>query len=336
VEDSRTQRHALSRYLERQPGLELVGLAEDGVAGVAEVQRVRPDVVLMDVRMPRLDGLAATQQIMATCPTPILLMTAPDNLSSDVSLGLRALEKGALDLIAKPNLASLERDGPALASRLKLLAGVPVISHVSGHRESRLESPSTGYFRRAQQAVGVVASTGGPNALRVVLASLQPQLRAAVVIVQHIDAAFMEGLVRWLDEECPLPVLLAEDGQELRERCVYVCPSGLYAEVTDRRRLALLAEDVPPGGHCPSGDRLLESVATAYGRDAAGVVLTGMGTDGAAGLLAIRDAGGRTFAQDEATSVIYGMPRAAKENGAAAHILALEEIGPAVSLVTRR
>jgi two-component system chemotaxis response regulator CheB len=338
VEDSRLQRHVLSRYLDTCPGIEVVGEAEDGAVGVKSVGTLRPHVVLMDVRMPTLDGLQATQQIMGEHPTPILLMTAPDNLAKEVDLGLRALEAGALDLISKPDMSKIASEGPALAAKLRLLAGVPVIAHVKGTRSRRerlaRDRRSTGYFKRASRVVGIATSTGGPKALHEVLSHFPQRLRAAVVIVQHLDAAFMEGLVRWLDESCPLQVTLGKDGGELLEGVVYVCPAGLYAEVTERRRLSLVKEPIPRGGHCPSGDRLLTSIAAAYGRQAVGVVLTGMGDDGAAGLLAMRDAGAFTMAQDEETSVLFGMPKEAAANGGAVRVLALDQVADAIHAAT--
>lgn len=337
VEDSGMQRKALHRYLAEAETLEVVGEAGDGAAGVEAVKSLSPDVVLMDVHMPLLDGLEATQQIMGECPTPILLMTAQDNLEKQVDLGLRALEAGALDLIPKPDLQTLREHGSSLVARLTLLAGVPVIAHMHGTRRARRarSTRSTGYYRRASRVCGIVASTGGPRALQTVLAGFPDRLKSAVVIVQHLDGAFMDGLVRWLDRLCPLPVHLANDGQELVEGVVYVCPAGRYAEVTDGRCLSLVKEPVPTGGHCPSGDRLLTSIAAAYGQRATGVVLTGMGDDGAAGLLAIKDVQGTTIAQDEETSVIYGMPKEATENGAAARVLPLEKIAAAIAQASK-
>lgn len=339
VDDSRTHRAALRALLERQPEVTIAGSASDGLEAVAAAHELRPDVILMDVRMPRLDGLEATRRIMADRPTPILLMTSADNLARDVDLALRALEYGALDLIAKPELTpgTEQAVGRQLAARLRLLAGVPVISHPIGRallRRKQLDDPQqqerTTFHKRATRVVGVVASTGGPSALKVLLSALPRDLRAAVVIVQHIDPAFEEGLVRWLDEETPLTVVTPRDGQDLLQGTVYVAPQRRFCEVTERRRLALIEEPYPAGAHCPSGDRLLESVARAYGPLGVGVVLTGMGADGARGLLALRRAGGLTFAQDEATSVIYGMPQAAAQNGAAQHVLPLDRIAPAI------
>lgn len=345
VDDSRVQRAAMKAILARSPDLEVVATADDGLGAVAAVLEHRPDVVCMDVRMPRLDGLEATRRIMAERPTPILLVTAEDNLATEVDLALRALEAGALDVLPKP--ANLEGGGPAggdtqgarLAARLRLLAGVPVISHPA-HRLRRPgetkppvedgDRTKTTFHRRAGRIVAIAASTGGPSALRALLGALPRDLKAALVVVQHIDAAFEEGLVKWLDEETPLAVVSPVDGQDLHQGTIYVAPQRRFCEVTDRRRLALREEPYAAGAHCPSGDRLMTTTAAAYGRNAIGVVLTGMGVDGAAGLLAMRRAGALTIAQDEATSVIYGMPQAAANNGAALKVLPLDKIAGAI------
>lgn len=339
VDDSATFRGALPAVLERA-GVRVVGTAADGEEAVKSVALLRPDVVLMDVRMPRLDGLLATQRIMARTPVPILLMTARDNLASDVDLGLRALECGALELIPKPDLDALREGGlQRLVSQLRLLAGVPVISHPRGRRElppeqmgdsgaHPLPNRPTTFHKRAKRVVGVVASTGGPRALLDLLQRLPGDLPAALVVVQHIDASFQDGLVRWLDDEAPLRVVLAGEEEDLHTGTVYVAPQGRFCEVTARRRIELGEGKPGAGSHCPSGDRLLTSLAAAYGAHAIGVVLTGMGSDGAEGLLRLRRAGAHTVAQDEASSVIWGMPRAAVQSGGAELVLPLGEIAP--------
>ena len=341
VDDSATFRSALPAVLERA-GVRVVATAADGEEAVKAVALLHPDVVLMDVRMPRLDGLLATQRIMARTPVPILLMTARDNLAADVDLGLRALECGALELIPKPDLSDLREGGLLrLVSQLRLLAGVPVISHPRGRRElppeqagdsgahPLLNRPTT-FHKRAKRVVGVVASTGGPRALLDLLQGLPSNFPAALVVVQHIDEAFQEGLVRWLEEETPLRVVLAGPDEDLHTGTAYLAPQGRFAEVTARRRIQLGEGRASAGGHCPSGDRLLTSLASAYGAHAIGVVLTGMGNDGAEGLLRLRRAGAHTVAQDETSSVIWGMPRAAVEAGAAERVLPLSEIAPAL------
>ncbi|MBL4849453.1 MAG: chemotaxis-specific protein-glutamate methyltransferase CheB [Planctomycetes bacterium] len=342
VDDSRVHRRALSGYIEASPALILCGSAADGAEAVDKVRALKPDIVLMDVQMPIMDGLAATREIMSELPTPILLMTAADNYAREVDLGLRALSFGALDLIPKPDFASLTGDkGDALASRLQLLAGVPVIHHPRGGGSSRPRpirdsssanrSHSTGYFRRARRVVGIVASTGGPRALSQIFAALPADLPAAVVVVQHIAQGFEEGLARWLNENSPLQVSLGGDSSPLMTGQGLVAPQGFQCSFDDQRKLRLVTpSEILPGHHYPSGDHLLASLAASHGRNAVGVVLTGIGSDGATGLSAIREAGGGTLAQDEETSVVYGMPKEAANSGAAQRVLPISEIAAAI------
>ena len=341
VDDSGVHRAAIQSYLERCAGIEVLAVARDGAEGAELCARLRPQLVLMDVRMPIMDGLEATEQIMANTPTPILLMTAAEYYDQEVDLGLRALARGALELIRKPELSALRGgDDQSLARRIKLLANVPVISHPHRKRRARVKEdltasgshrPTTGLFKRASRVVLLVASTGGPQTLRRILERLPRNLPAAIVIVQHIDKGFEEGLARWLDEQTELTVELGQDGDSLMAGVVLLAPQGTMAEVTGRRRLQLReARSSENRLHCPSGDALLASAAHSYGRNAVGVVLTGIGRDGTEGLLKLRDSGGRTLAQDEKSSVVYGMPRAAAEAGAAERALSIEGIAKAI------
>jgi two-component system chemotaxis response regulator CheB len=339
VDDSRTHRAAIARIIERAPGFQLAGTAEDGEQGVEMVHKLKPDIVLMDVNMPKLDGMGATERIMAEKPTPILLMTASENLTGEVDLAYKAIEHGALELMAKPRgLNAEDKETQDLLQKLKLLAGVPVISHLRGRRpagkDSRKRSSTSSIIRRARKIVAIGASTGGPRALRTFLAGLPADLGATVTIVQHIDGMFVDGLVRWLGEAGPIPVSVAEEGRSLHENEVLVAPAGRHMEIAADRRITL-KEAKDGGAHCPSADHLLRSAAWTYGPRAIGIVLTGMGEDGARGLLSIREAGGVTFAQDEATSVVYGMPRAAKELGAASFVLPIQQIAEAVARTCR-
>jgi two-component system chemotaxis response regulator CheB len=337
VEDSQVYRKAMRSYLGLFPNLEVVAEASNGEAGVEATLDLKPDLVLMDVRMPVLDGLEATARIMSECATPILLMTAAENLGMEVDLGLRALELGALELISKPERELLTESSPDLARQIERLAQVPVISHIrrgssARVRRSRVAGPNTEIFKRASRLLILVASTGGPTALRRILEALPADLPAAVVLLQHIDGAFEEGLARWLDDCSPLQVRVGHDDDALLEGSVLLAPQGREARVTLRRRLSLTPpQETRKHPHCPSGDLLLTSAGSAYGSKAVGVVLTGMGRDGAAGLLSLRESGGATIAQDEQSSVIYGMPRAAAEAGAVQHVVALGNIAQRVT-----
>lgn len=341
VDDSRMHRMALTKLIERAPGFQVVGSAEDGEQGVELVHTLKPDIVLMDVNMPRLDGLGATERIMAERPTPILLMTASENLEGEQNLAWRAIDHGALELIPKPaNLEPGDKPAQDILARLRVLAGVPVISHPRGRRPAKRpqdggKRSTSSIIRRARKVVAVAASTGGPRALKQLLAGLPADLGAGIAIVQHIDGLFVDGLVRWLGEDRPLPVAAAEDGRGIHENEILVAPAGFHMEIGADRRVVLKDGKNDGSAHCPSGDRLLRSVALTYGPRAIGVVLTGMGEDGARGLLAIKEAGGVTFAQDEATSVVYGMPRAAKLLGAATHVLPLPQLAEAVVRAVR-
>jgi two-component system chemotaxis response regulator CheB len=341
VDDSRTYAAGIKRILEGAPDFEVVGVAEDGEQGLAKVHELQPHVVLMDVNMPRMNGLEATERIMAERPTPILLMTTAENLAKEVDLALRAVdEMGALDLIPKPDFDPRGPGAKRLLDLIRLIARVPVISHLRGSQRRRRPTfddssqwrlqKGSSVHKRARKIVAVASSTGGPRALRTFLEQLPASLPAGVLIVQHIEGAFVDGLVRWLGEGLPLPVMVATDRQSIHEGDVLVAPAGFHLEVTGERKVVLV-KGTPDGGHIPSGNRLLTSAAAVYGANAIGVVLTGMGEDGARGLLAIKRAGGPTFAQDEATSVIYGMPRAAKELGAAGQVLPLGKIAEAVA-----
>jgi len=297
--------------------------------------------VLMDVNMPRLDGLGATERIMAEKPTPILLMTASENLEGEQNLAWQAIDHGALELIPKPaTLEPADKTSQDILTRLRVLAGVPVISHPRGRRPpkragERANRATSSIIRRAKRVIAVAASTGGPRALKQFLGALPAEFGAGIAIVQHIDGLFVDGLVRWLGEDRPFPVAVATDARGIHENEVLVARAGFHMEIGADRCVVLRDGKNDGSAHCPSGDRLLRSVALSYGPRAIGVVLTGMGEDGARGLLAIKEAGGVTFAQDEASSVVYGMPRAAKLLGAASFILPLHQIPDAVARVCR-
>ncbi|MFL5348887.1 MAG: chemotaxis protein CheB [Hyalangium sp.] len=309
VDDSPTMVNTMATLLTQDARIEVVGRAGDGNRAVSLARLLRPDVITMDLLLPGLDGPAAIAAIMADAPARILVVSAVADRGAD--LGFQAIRAGALELIAKPNVTSgeeLRRWGRELVNSVCLMAEVPVISRRS-RREFIPPPPSTG---GRVDIFGLVASTGGPPALAEIFSRLPKDLPVPIVVAQHITEGFTPGMVRWLSQVTPLGVTIAREGERLEPGKVYFPLDGhdLFIE----RGIARLSRT--RGGPCPSGDLLLTSLARMYSSRAGGGVLTGMGDDGARGLLDIRRAGGLTCAQDELTSVVFGMPKAALDIGA--------------------
>ena len=330
VDDSLVAREMLCQILGSDPSIEVVGTARDGQAAVEMVASLKPDLVTMDIHMPRMDGLEATERIMAFHPTPILVVSSSVH-GQGIGRAFDALSAGALEVVKKPepaDWAELERIGRDLIHRVKLLANVKVITHLRGRRAGRpapheeaAHLPAEGF-----RLVAIGSSTGGPSALATVLGALPVDLPAPVTVAQHIADGFVPGLVAWLDGMSKVKVKIAEDGEQPCPGIVYVSPTGGNLEIGSGGQLRF----VPPAPgqlYVPSADSLFRSVARFYGCEAVGVILTGMGADGAAVLKALADAGGVTIAQDEKTSVVYGMPKAAVDTGAAREVLPIEGIG---------
>jgi two-component system chemotaxis response regulator CheB len=325
IDDSPTLRLFTIRALEATGRYRVCGLSEDGRGAARLVARARPDVVVMDMTMPEVDGLEATRAIMSDCPRPIVLFCGLD--APDASRrAFEALAAGAVGLVPKPGPGTdLEATGQALVRALDeaVLAGLP---RPGAARAAR--SPAAPGRPRAgprQGLVAIGASTGGPPAVRAVLAAL-PADAPPVLVLQHIVPSFVESFARWLGGEVPQRVVVAQAGAAPAAGVVYLAPPGADLVLRAGRL------DLQPGAgrHVPSVDVTFESIARAPGPRTGGVQLTGMGDDGARGLLALRRAGAATIAQDEATSVVYGMPRAARDLGAAEQVLPLDAIGPAV------
>lgn len=322
ADDSPTACAALKALLAETPDIKVVGVANNGVEAVTLAKRLRPDLVTMDVRMPQLDGLEATAAIMASAPTRILVVCAVAE-ESQQDLSFRAMAAGALEVVAKPPAsADLRAWGMRLAESIRLMAEVPVITR----RRNWMPGPrNRGFTPGRIDVIGIVSSTGGPPALARILSALPAEFPVPVLVAQHMATGFASGLERWLSSVGPLPVHVATPSTVPLPGHVYLAPDDRDLTVDHE---GVFATPLSPGGHCPSGDRLLTSIARAFGSRAAGFVLTGMGDDGVEGLRELRRLGAPTFAQDEATSVVYGMPRAARDAGVVDQILPIDGVAP--------
>jgi two-component system chemotaxis response regulator CheB len=327
ADDSELFRELLVRVVGAEAGFEVVGVAHDGDAATALAASLKPDVITMDLDMPRADGFAGIARIMSETPTPILVLTA----NRTEAVGFKALSLGALDILEKPAAsADLGEYGAQLRSRLRLLAGVRVIRHPRGLRGQRRHAAR---LQARAELVVIGASLGGPRALAALLRALPRGFPAPVAVVQHIAEGFTEGLADWLDQESPLEVREARDGDPLQAGQVLLAPSGSHLLVTSGA--VRLSDAAPLDTFRPSVTPLFVSAARSYGARACGVILTGMGRDGAEGMKALHLAGAHTLAQDEATSAVFGMPRAAIALGAVDRVLALDEIPAALVELTR-
>jgi two-component system chemotaxis response regulator CheB len=337
VEESAPLRDLLVERLNGDGRFQVVATASDGHEAADLAARLRPDVIVMNLHLPRLDGIGATRRIMAETPMPIVIISAMSD-GSPTERTAEALQAGAVAVFDKPLDPGDARHVQAvheLLTAIRLMAEVKVVRRPASSVRSRLSIPpfdSTASWAVAKHRPVVVvlaASTGGPQAIQTVLQALGPDVDVPVLVVQHMSLGFLTGMVGWLAGTCPQSVRLATHGDQPVGGTVYIAPEDHHLLVTRAGKLAL-TKAPPVGGFRPSANLLLESAALCYGADAVGAVLTGMGDDGVAGLAALREAGGSTIAQDEASAVVYGMPRAAAVAGAAERVLPLAAIGPAM------
>jgi len=328
VDDSAVVRKTLARELERDPELTVVGTAADAYAARALILQTKPHVITLDLDMPRMNGLTFLEKLMRHHPLPVLIVSSLADRGSDAAM--RALELGALDVIAKPERAYRVGDVIETLRRQIKLAALTDVRKLAQARRRPLAAPPPPIDPQHQRLVVIAASTGGPQAIETIVRQF-PAGGPPTLIVQHMPAGFTRAFARRLDRLGPMTAREARAGDRPSAGLILVAPGGQHMRLaaTDGDLRIELTQDPPLHFQRPSADHLFASAAAHLGAQAIGVVLTGMGVDGAEGLWAVRQAGGTTIAQDEATAVVFGMPQEAIARGAAEQVLALEAIAAA-------
>ncbi len=341
VEDSAVVREFLVYVLSTDPEIQVVGTVDNGEEALDAVRKKNPNVVTMDIHMPRMNGFDATRRIMETHPTPIVIVSGSTS-TDEVATTFHALESGALALVRRPTGVGhpeYEVTAKELIQTVKLMAEVKVVRRwPRSTRGQALPLTSMVEAKRVEgevHAVAIGASTGGPLAVEVLLSTLSKDFPVPILLVQHMAAGFLQGFVEWLTHSSGLPVHVAAHGEHLLPGHVYVAPDGYQMGVEVGQRV-LLVKDVAENGLRPSVSYLFRSTAKTYGRSVIGVLLTGMGKDGAEELKLMKDLGAITIAQDKESSIVHGMPGEAIRLGAASYVLSPENIGIALTTLTKR
>jgi two-component system, chemotaxis family, protein-glutamate methylesterase/glutaminase len=327
AEDSDTTRALMVQILRDDSSIEVIGEARDGLEAIEMTCRLKPDLVTMDIQMPRVDGFTATEQIMMSWPVPIVVVSSIAHLC-EAKDAARALSCGALTVLRKPSgvrNTDFSRSARELIAVVKAMAQVKVVRRHSWPRPTLALPPLRARSERPR-VLAIAASTGGPAALRMLLPALSPDFPIPILVVQHITAGFIGGLVESLAANVSLPVKLAEAGETLSGGTIYFAPDDCHLGIAVNLS-ATLSSAAPIRGFRPSANFLFETAANACGPATLAVILTGMGNDGLDGLQAVKRRGGCVIAQDEETSVVFGMPGAAIGAGVADAVLALDAIG---------
>lgn len=343
VEDSRVVQEFLSHLLSSDPAIRVVGVAGDGEEALQSVRKNRPDVITMDIHMPKLDGFKATSAIMENAPTPIVIVSGSSGAREAASI-FRAMEAGALAVVLRPpGIGHPDHEAAAgeLIRTVKLMSEIKVVRRVRRAAKERAPLPAVRSDVQAagadMQAVAIGASTGGPPVLQQILSGLPRDFPLPVFVVQHIASGFTKGFAEWLSATSRFPVEVGFHGKRPLPGHCYVAPSGFHMGVVGGGGLRIALVDEPPeNGLRPSVAHLFRSVAQVFGPRAVGVLLTGMGRDGAEELRVMKDGGAITIAQDKESSVIHGMPGEAIKLGAATWILPPEGIVSLLATLARK
>ncbi len=336
VDDSPFMRMAIRRILTTDPGIDVVGVASDGVESVEKVLELRPDVVTMDVEMPRMDGIASVKKIMSVAPCRIIMVSAMT--SEGATATFEALEAGAIDYILKPSAENSMAQKQFKEELLRKVPGIASVSSLQNHHSSLLASPDTAEqshlgacVKRRIECIGIGASTGGPVAVQEVISSFSASFACPVIVAVHMPRAFTAPFAERLNAKCSVAVRVAQEGELLKGGTVLIAPGGQHTTVV-RTAAGLVVKlspaTAPSGVYIPSVDLLLSSLSESTNGAVLGVILTGMGADGFKGMQQVKSRGGMTLVQDQATSTVYGMPKACIDGALADTILPLFRIGP--------
>lgn len=337
IDDSALIRKLLSEILTGDPAIEVVGAASDPLMARDKIKQLNPDVLTLDVEMPKMDGITFLRNLMRLRPMPVVMISSLTEKGADITL--EALEIGAVDFIAKPKLDvadGIQTYSDEILAKVKAAAGVRPRSYTPEIRDpgEKLSADAvlskgrkSGHFKTTESVIAIGASTGGTEAIKEVLLRLPPDT-PGIVIAQHIPAAFSAPFAKRMDNSCPMSVCEASDGQQVLPGHVYIAPGDrhLLIERSGARYICRLNDGPPVNRHKPSVDVLFRSVAANVGSNAMGVILTGMGDDGARGMQEVKQAGAETLAQDEASSVVWGMPGEAVKLGCVDHVLPLNKV----------
>ena len=341
VEDSRVVREFLEYIINRDPRLKIVASVGTGEEAMRVLPQTTPDVISLDIRLPGMNGLELTKRIMVEHPTPIVVVSS-DVEDEELKISMNALRAGALSVVQKPvglSHSDYDQMAESLCTKLVLMSAVKVIRQRYGTRSDAITigdeaiTPPVAAVKSSNKQpliLGMVASTGGPSALVRVLNDLGAEFPAPIVLVQHITPGFMRGFVSWLNEVVSQTVIAPINDGIMEPGKVYIAPAHCHLIVSEKGKLRLAA-GTPVSLQRPSGTVLLRSLAEVYGKDSVGVVLTGMGDDGALGLKAMKEVGAYTLAEHASSAVVYGMPAAAVQLGAASEVLPLATMGRRIS-----
>lgn len=343
VDDSQIARHMVSELINATSGMQVIGEADNGQRALTLVQKLNPEVILLDLFMPHFNGIEVTKEIMNRHPTPIVIMSGGlSDSEKDRESTVQALRFGALAVVKKPrNLIKDDEnvEAKSFVNTIRSMSSVRVIHHHKQFPPLNMQTDninlgSYGRYDGEPRIVVIGVSTGGPGIIASIIADLPQDFPLPIVIVQHITERFLPSLVTWLDSVTPLKVKLASEKEIPKSGHIYFAPIGSHLVLTNARQFKF--EDSPKALHTPSIDVLFESIAEVYRNQSIGIILSGMGEDGAKGLKMMLDKGAYTIAQNEATSIVFGMPKAAIALGAASKVAALKEIPYLLKKITQK